>query len=119
MELIFPLLILVLLVPLFLGSRRQKKALAAAKDLQQSLKIGDNVMTSAGLHAVVAGLQDTTVDLEIAEGVITRWERVVVREVVLDEVLEDEAPEIEAIDDQSVDGAFNDATSADIERFQK
>lgn len=119
MSLIFPLLILVLLVPLFLGSRRQKKAMAAAQELQASLKIGDKVMTSAGLHAVVAGLQDTTVDLEIAEGVITRWERVVVREVILDEVLEDEAAEGDAIDGLDVDGAFDDATSADIERFKK
>ncbi len=61
MELIFPLLILVLLVPLFLGSRRQKKAMASAKALQESLQVGDKVMTSAGLHAIVAGLQDTTV----------------------------------------------------------
>ena len=119
MELIFPLLILVLLVPMFLGSRRQKKAMAVAQEMQESLKIGDKVLTSAGLHAVVAGLQDTTVDLEIAEGVVTRWERVVVREVLTDEVLEDEASDVEALDDLAVDGAFDDATSADIERFKK
>lgn len=119
MELIFPLLILVLLIPMFLGSRRQKKAMAAAQEMQESLKIGDKVLTSAGLHAVVAGLQDTTVDLEIAEGVVTRWERVVVREVLVDEEPGTDASDIDAIEESAVEGAFDDATSADIERFKK
>ena len=101
MELIFPLLILVLLVPLFLGSRRQKKAMAAAQTLQESLQVGDKVLTSAGLHAIVSGLQDTTVDLEIADGIVTRWERVVVREVVAEEVLEHESLEDEDLDSDS------------------
>ncbi len=90
MSFIFPLLILVLLVPLFLGSRRQKKAMAAARELQESLQVGDKILTSAGLHATVAGLQETTVDLEIAVGLVTRWERVVVREVLSDELPADE-----------------------------
>ena len=98
---IFPLLILVLMVPLFLGSRRQKKAMATAQALQESLQLGDKVMTSAGLHAIVAGLQDTTVDLEIADGIVTRWERVVVREVVSEEILEDQSLGDEALESGS------------------
>ncbi len=66
MELLFPLLILALLVPMFLGIRRQKKEMQKTADLQDSLKIGDRVMTTAGLHATVAGLDEGTVDLEIA-----------------------------------------------------
>lgn len=105
MSLIFPLLILALLVPLFLGSRRQKKAMAAAAQMQDSLQIGDKVLTSAGLHATVAAVQDTTVDLEIADGVITRWERVVVREVIKDEVPGDDL--IDDADDAEVDLSKN------------
>ncbi|AVP68500.1 preprotein translocase subunit YajC [Rhodococcus hoagii] len=85
MELLFPLLILALLVPMFLGIRRQKKEMQKTADLQDSLKIGDRVMTTAGLHATVAGLDEGTVDLEIAPGVVTTWSRMVVREHVVDE----------------------------------
>ncbi|WP_068163498.1 preprotein translocase subunit YajC [Rhodococcus phenolicus] len=80
MELLFPLLILALLVPTFLGIRRQKKEMQKVTELQDSLHVGDRVTTTAGLHATVAALSDTTVDLEIAPGVVTTWARMVVRE---------------------------------------
>ena len=80
MSFIFPLLLLLLLIPLFMGTRRQKRQMQEMQEMQDSLRIGDEVMTTAGLHAVVADLQDTTVDLRIAAGVVTRWERMVIRE---------------------------------------
>lgn len=80
MELLFPLLILALLVPTFLGVRRQKKEMQKVSQLQESLHVGDRVMTTAGLHATVVALADDTVDLEIAPGVVTVWSRAVVRE---------------------------------------
>lgn len=83
MELLFPLLILALLVPTFLGVRRQKKEMAKVAELQDSLGIGDRVMTTAGLHATVVSLGDDTVELEIAPGVVTTWSRLVVRERVV------------------------------------
>ncbi|RVW07198.1 preprotein translocase subunit YajC [Prescottella agglutinans] len=90
MELIFPLLILALLVPMFLGIRRQKKEMQKTADLQDALKIGDRVMTTAGLHATVAGLDEGTIDLEIAPGVVTTWSRMVVREhLVEDDAIDD------------------------------
>src|SRR3546814_10112054 len=66
-SLLFPLLILALLVPMFLGMRKQKKALAATSEMQDSLQVGDRVQTTAGLYATIASLDDDTVDLEIAE----------------------------------------------------
>ncbi len=83
MELLFPLLILALLVPTFLGVRRQKKEMAKVAELQDSLSVGDRVMTTAGLHATVVSLADDTVELEIAPGVVTTWSRLVVRERVV------------------------------------
>ncbi|GAB2649680.1 preprotein translocase subunit YajC [Prescottella soli] len=85
MELLFPLLILALLVPMFLGIRRQKKEMQKTSDLQDALQIGDRVMTTAGLHATVAGLDDGTIDLEIAPGVVTTWSRMVVRERIVED----------------------------------
>ncbi|MGH3600430.1 MAG: preprotein translocase subunit YajC [Pseudonocardiaceae bacterium] len=72
-----PLLLLaVLAVLLILNTRRQKRAIADAQRLQKSLVNGDRVVTTSGLHATVVGsAEDTTIDLEIAPGVRTRWLR--------------------------------------------
>nr|WP_296777731.1 preprotein translocase subunit YajC [Rhodococcus sp. (in: high G+C Gram-positive bacteria)] len=82
MELLFPLLIVALLVPMFLNVRKQKRALADTQSLQDSLKIGDEVVTTSGLYARVVLVEDDTIDLEIADGIITTWSRAVVRDVL-------------------------------------
>lgn len=82
MELLFPLLIVALLVPMFLNVRKQKRILADTQTLQDSLKVGDEVVTTAGLYARVVLVEEDSVDLEIADGVITTWSRAVVREVL-------------------------------------
>lgn len=81
-NLIFPLLIVVLAVPLFLSARKQKKMQAAQQDLQKSIASGDRVMTTSGLYGTVAGTADETIDIEIAPGVVTTWLRAAVREKV-------------------------------------
>ncbi|MCZ4560439.1 preprotein translocase subunit YajC [Rhodococcus sp. IEGM 1401] len=101
MDLLFPLLIVALLVPLFLNARRQKKVLAKTTEMQDSLKIGDEVVTTAGLYARVVLVEDDTIDLEIADGVITTWSRAVVREVL---------PDDSEFDDTDIDAT----TDADI-----
>jgi preprotein translocase subunit YajC len=77
------LLIAALAVLLILNTRRQKRAIADAQRLQKSLVNGDRVVTTSGLHAtVVESAEDTTVDLEIAPGVRTRWLRAAIREKI-------------------------------------
>lgn len=107
MELLFPLLIVALLVPMFLNVRKQKKVLAATQSLQDSLKVGDEVVTTAGLYARVVLVEEDTVDLEIADGIITTWSRAVVREVLpADSEDSTEMDEFVAPDDLSgVEGA--------------
>ncbi|MGW5072214.1 preprotein translocase subunit YajC [Rhodococcus sp. NPDC004095] len=112
MELLFPLLILVLLVPMFLGIRRQKKEMAKTADLQDSLKVGDRIMTTAGLHGTVAALGDTTVELEIAPGVVTTWSRLVVRELVT----EDTDTDSDVVDSDVVDSPVQDETPEQTQR---
>jgi preprotein translocase subunit YajC len=90
--LLFPLLILVLFVPIFLSGRRQKRQATAMQDLQSSLHPGDVVVTTSGLRGtVVDASYEDTVDIEIAEGVVTTWLRAAVREKV--EVPGEEIPE--------------------------
>lgn len=86
-----PLLLLLLLIaalalPMFFNARRQKRAMAQAQELQNSLTNGDRVMTTSGLHATVVGTADeTTIDLEIAPGVRTTWVRAAIREKVTED----------------------------------
>ncbi len=84
-NLMFPLLLVLLAVPLFLSARKQKRAMAEQKNLQDSLAPGDKVMTTSGLYGTVADAShDTTIDIEISEGVVTRWLRAAIREKVVD-----------------------------------
>ena len=84
-SLLFPLLILALALPLFLSARKQKRSMAEMQKLQKSLEPGDRVMTTSGLYAtVVDASAEDTIDLEIAEGLVTTWVRAAVRERVQD-----------------------------------
>lgn len=90
------LLMLVVAVPLVLGTRKQKKQVQQQQNLQKSLVVGDRVMTTSGMYATVIDVSDeTTIDLEIAEGIVTTWLRQAVREKVHPEAdeLDEEATE--------------------------
>jgi preprotein translocase subunit YajC len=82
-SLLFPILILLLFIPIFLSSRKQKRAQQEMQALQASLEPGDIVSTTSGLRAtVVDASYEDTVDLEIADGVVTTWVRAAVREKI-------------------------------------
>jgi preprotein translocase subunit YajC len=82
-------LIIIMGAFMFFASRRQRKAMRATVDLQESLRVGDRVHTTSGLQATIAGIGEDTVDLEIAPGVVTRWVKLAVRDRIVPE-----APEI-------------------------
>ncbi|SFW80308.1 preprotein translocase subunit YajC [Amycolatopsis australiensis] len=99
------LLVLVLAVPLVMSSRKQKKQQAAQQELQSSLAPGDRVMTTSGLYGTVADASgDTTIDIEIAPGVVTTWLRLAVREKVepVVETEEDSADEVVAPAEETI-----------------
>lgn len=109
--LFLPLLLLLLAVPLFLGTRKQKKAAQEQYELQKSLAEGDRVMTTSGMYATVVDVDDElTIDLEIADGVVTTWMRQAIREKVnpVDEYDEDEDTDTEDVD------AVENESSADV-----
>jgi preprotein translocase subunit YajC len=82
-SLLFPILILLLFIPIFLSSRKQKRVQAEMQALQSSLEPGDIVSTTSGLRGtVVDASYEDTVDLEIADGVVTTWVRGAVREKI-------------------------------------
>ena len=83
MQQYFPLILLALafVLLIFLPARQRKKMQQKTQDLQNSLTVGSPVMTTSGLHGTVAGLGDTTIDLEIAPGVVATFARQAILEV--------------------------------------
>jgi len=100
-QLILPLLLALLFVPLVLSFRKQRRQFGDMQRLQSSLNVGDRVMTTSGMQGTIVALADETVDLEIAPGVVTTWVRQAVRERLVDH--EDEPAE--ADDDAVADEA--------------
>ncbi|MBE9373378.1 preprotein translocase subunit YajC [Saccharopolyspora sp. HNM0983] len=88
-SLLFPLLIVLLAVPLFLQARKQKRAVAEQQKLQNSLATGDRVMTTSGVFGTIVDTAEDTIELEIAAGVRTTWVRQAIREKVNPEQAED------------------------------
>lgn len=81
MDLSIILLILILIVvisPTFIMQRKQRRYLDTIRQLQENLIIGDVIITTAGLHAIIRGIADTTVELETSPGVVSTWEKHVV-----------------------------------------
>ncbi|WP_298076058.1 preprotein translocase subunit YajC [uncultured Corynebacterium sp.] len=79
------LIVLVLLV--FVGLpliqiRKQNKRVQEIRQFQDQLGPGMVVKTTSGIHGRVVHVGDTTIDLEIAQGVVTTWEKVSILETV-------------------------------------
>jgi len=104
MELLPMLLLFGLLgVMMYFMSRRQRRAQEQQVALQNSLTIGDRVMTTSGLYGTVTDTSDdSTITVEIAPGVETEWLRAAVREKV-GPVVEDDEDVVEDADDEDVD----------------
>lgn len=95
---------------MYLASRRQRRAMQATIDLQESLRPGDRVNTTSGLRATVVTISDDTVDLEIAPGVVTTWMKLAIR----DRILPDEPEDFEeGWDDDTGDSGHQARTTED------
>src|ERR1700677_3238821 len=123
---VFLPLLVVLGAFMFFSSRRQKRAMQATIDLHDSLTIGDRVHTTSGLLATVAGIDDDTVDLEIAPGVVTTWMKLAIRDRIepdTDDDDDDYDDEDATIADSSAaeltEGETPGSHSADADRFSK
>ncbi|HEY1842913.1 MAG TPA: preprotein translocase subunit YajC [Mycobacterium sp.] len=91
---VFLPMLIVLGAFMFFASRRQKRAMQATIDLHESLGVGDRVQTTSGLHGTIARITDDTVDLEIADGLVTTWAKLAVGSRVEPEVLDTEDDEV-------------------------
>lgn len=125
---ILPLLLMfgLLGVMMYFMTRRQRRAQEQQQALQNSLGVGDRVMTTSGLYGTVTDAEDTTtITLEIAPGVETEWLRAAVREKVgpVEETEDaEDLEDTETVDEvETVDPATNEPAvkAADLESGKK
>jgi preprotein translocase subunit YajC len=70
--LMMPLLMIVMVAFLFMSGRKQRKE---SETMQKSLQKGDKVVTTSGIVATIAGIDDQYATLEIAEKVRVKFTR--------------------------------------------
>ncbi len=66
----------------FLILRPQQKRQKDRQKLLDAVKKGDKVITAGGLHATVAGLDDKTVLLQVADNVKMKYERSAIASII-------------------------------------
>lgn len=116
------LIILVMMLPLFLLSRSQRKAQARQQELVKKLGVGDEVRTHSGFYGLIVEEYDDVVVLESEDGTQTKWARMAIAmavEPVEDEqgeTLEGETLEGEAVEGEAVEGVAPEGTGSREER---
>lgn len=120
LSLLLPLFLLLFAIPIFLSGRKQRQQFKDMQKLQAAIEPGDVVVTTSGLRGtVVDASYEDTIDIEIAEGVVTTWIRAAVREKINPPVEEaetpaeepEEAPKVEAPADETPSLEKGDSTN--------
>lgn len=78
---IFTLVIMVAIM-WFLLIRPAQKRQKAAKEMQSSLKRGDEVVTIGGIHGTVDAVDETSIFLRVSETTVLRFDKQAVGRVV-------------------------------------
>jgi preprotein translocase subunit YajC len=68
-------LVLLVLAFFLLVVQPQRRQLARHRALVASLEVGDEVITTGGVHGIIRSMDDTILELEIADGVVIRLAR--------------------------------------------
>jgi preprotein translocase subunit YajC len=100
---------------MFFASRRQKKAMQATVNLHDSLAVGDEIMTTAGLFGTITDVSDGKVDVEVAPGVVLTMLKLAVKEKVSDDLDADD----EDLDDEDFeddDDSAEASTALELDR---
>jgi preprotein translocase subunit YajC len=123
---LIPLLLMfgLLGVMMYFMTRRQRRAQEQQQTLQNSLDVGDRVMTTSGLYGTVTDSSDSaTITIEIADGVETEWLRAAVREKVgpVEEAVDEDTDvvEVEDVVEEPVVADAKDTEDAELESGKK
>ncbi len=80
---LLPLLLLALafVVLVVLPMRARSRMTQQVRQMQASLTLGTEIMTTSGVYGRIVALDEQTADVEIAPGVVVRWARAAIGEV--------------------------------------
>jgi preprotein translocase subunit YajC len=90
-------------------SRRKRSAHAA---MQDSVGVGDEIITAGGLHAEVREVDDDTLRVELAPGFVVTLDRRAVAAVAREIELEAEDEEDDALEDEAAAARGEDESAA-------
>jgi preprotein translocase subunit YajC len=96
---LIPLLLMfgLLGVMMYFMTRRQRRAQEQQAQLQNSLEVGDRVMTTSGLYGTITNTDESTtvtLDIGVSDVVETEWLRAAVREKVAPAEEDDEVEDL-------------------------
>jgi preprotein translocase subunit YajC len=74
-------LLLILVVFYFFMIRPQVKRQKEMRKFREALKKGDKIVTNGGIHGKIKSIDETTIDIEIADGVVIVVEKATVSPV--------------------------------------
>ncbi|GLW57115.1 preprotein translocase subunit YajC [Kitasatospora phosalacinea] len=101
---------IILLLPLlaiFMMMRSQKKRQAQMQNMQTALQPGSGVRTIGGMYALVKAVNDETVELEVAPGVVAHYTKGAIAAVLepleYDAIINGRPAEDEAVEDAAAD----------------
>jgi preprotein translocase subunit YajC len=88
-------IVIVVLVALmwFLLIRPQRKRSQTQMSMQDTLRVGDEIITAGGLHATIRSIEDDVLEIELARDTVARLDRRAVAAVVHQDEEEDLEPE--------------------------
>ncbi len=107
MDLFIPLMLAFAVAMLFVSFRNNKKRTQAMNDIRAQAVPGARVQLTCGLNGTIHSDDGgESIDIEIAPGVVTTWNRLAIREVVAEQTPgTGEAPAIESVTDEAADDA--------------
>ncbi|MGV9671101.1 preprotein translocase subunit YajC [Gordonia sp. NPDC003504] len=125
-SLFLPLLLVLMVGFMVFSMRKQKKRAAEMQDMQNSVQTGTRIQLSSGLFGtVIDATSSDYVDVEIATGLVTRWNRLAVMRVVPTDEAAATYPgyvppfALEDDDDHDLDDAVADDTTSDTPNLNK
>jgi len=112
---IFVLILIVFLLIWLLLIRPQRRRQTDQLTMQDSIHVGDEIVTAGGMYGKVTEIDEDEVSVEVADGVVVRIARRAVAGVIPPE--EDEEDEDDVADDEDVEDAREeDVKARDLER---
>ncbi|MGC4935854.1 preprotein translocase subunit YajC [Gordonia sp. DT30] len=82
-SLFIPLLLILMVGFMFFSMRKQKRRAAETQNMQNSVQTGTRIQLSSGLFGTVIDASSSDyLDVEIATGLVTRWNRLAIMRVI-------------------------------------